>query len=250
MADIKVEDLMRSIRERAREGAAQQTTHSLHDTTAKSLTRLQTSLTITERTRDQLPPVTTYRGGLLARLELWIKRQLKRVTHWYTWEQVNFNSAVNTALNNTLVMLQAYEQRLASLQDELDASLASKANLESRLAELESRPAPAQSRSDELLAGEIAAIRIEHQKGIELLLNEQRVCFKQLALEIGETGVIADRAKRNIQLRLEELARRVDEMSGEQKSLESNPGNAAARARGGNLPVADGKAARSSEFKL
>ena len=94
MADIKVEDLMRSIRDSACEGAAQETdpSQSLAHQTASPLARLQTSLTITGRTRDQLPPVTTYRSGLPARLELWIKRQLKRVTHWYIWEQVNFNS--------------------------------------------------------------------------------------------------------------------------------------------------------------
>jgi len=116
MADIKVEDLMRSIRERALEGAAKQTDPSLSsgDSTAKQLSRLQTSLTITGRTRDQLPPVTTYRSGLLARVELWIKRQLKRATHWYTWEQVNFNSSVDSALNNTLAILRTYEERLAS----------------------------------------------------------------------------------------------------------------------------------------
>jgi len=43
-----------------------------------------------------------------------------------------------------------------------------------------------ESRFDGLLAEKIVEIRIEHQKGIELLLNEQRVCFKQLALEISE----------------------------------------------------------------
>ena len=240
MADIKVEDLMRSIRERALEGAAKQTdpSPSSGDSAAKPLSRLQTSLTITGRTHDQLPPVTTYRSGLLARVELWIKRQLKRATHWYTWEQVNFNSSVDSALNHTLAIFRTYEERLASLQNELDASLASKANLESRLAELESRLALIESRFDGLLAEKLAEIRLEHRKGNELLLNEQRVCFKQLALEISEAGVVADRAKRSIQLRLEELARRVDEMSAEQKSLESN------------LQVADGEAARSSEFKL
>ncbi|MDQ2921423.1 MAG: hypothetical protein M3R52_07420 [Acidobacteriota bacterium] len=221
MDDIKVEDLMRSIRERAREGAAQQTDPSLSlpDSTARPLARFQTSLTITERTHDQLPPVTTYRRGLLARVELWIKRQLKRATHWYTWEQVNFNAAVNSSLNNTLALLQAYDQRLETLQDDLDAGLASKANLESRLAELESELALSESRFEALLAEKITEIRVEHQKGIELLLNEQRICFKQLALEISEGGVIADRAKRNIQLRLEELAGRVEEMSADRHKV-------------------------------
>jgi len=223
MADIKVEDLMRSIRQRAREGAAEQTDPSFSstDSTSKPIARLQTSLTITDRTHDQLPPVTTYRSGLPARIELWVKRQLKRATHWYTWEQVNFNSAVNSALNNILAIFQTYEQRLASLQNQLDASLASKASLESRLTELESSLAQIESRFDGLLVEKIAEIRSEQQKDIELLLNEQRVCFKQLALEISEAGVVADRSKRGLQLRLEELAARVDEMSAEQREVKT-----------------------------
>jgi hypothetical protein len=235
MADIKVEDLMRSIRQRARDGAAKHTDASISstDSAAKPIARLQTSLTIAERTRDQLPPVTTYRSGLLARIELWVKRQLKRATHWYTREQVNFNSSVHSALNNSLAIFQTYEERLGSLQDQLDASLAAKANLESQLTELESCVAVAESRFNELLKEKLAEIRIEQQKHIELLVNEQRVCFKQLALEISETGVIADRTKRSIQLRLEELAGRVEKMSNEQREV--NPA---------------GEAARSSEFKL
>jgi len=221
MADIKIEDLMRSIRERAREGAAQQSDPSWQDNSERSLSRLQTSLTITARTHDQLPPVTTYRTGLMARLELWIKRQLKRATHWYTWEQVNFNASVNSALNNSLAILGAYEERLASLENELDLSLASKAQLESRLTELESRQALIESRFEALLTEKITEIRTEHQKGIELLLNEQRVCFKQLALEISEAGVIADRAKRSTQLRVEELANRIDEMSADQRDVKT-----------------------------
>src|SRR5258706_16329872 len=221
MADIKVEDLMRSIRERDLEGAAKQSdpSCSLVDSTAKPLSRLQTSLTITGRTHDQLPPVTTSRRGLLARVELWIKRQLKRATHWYTWEQVNFNFSVDSALNNTLAILRTYEERLASLQNERDVSLASKANLEARLTELESRLALFESRFDELLAERLAEIRIEHRKNNELLLNEQRVCFEKFALEISETGVVADRAKRSIQLRLAELAARVDEMRTDQHEV-------------------------------
>src|SRR6185436_19580754 len=141
MADIKVEDLVRSIREQARESAAQQSglSTSMPDTSARALARLETSLTVTGRTQNQLPPVTTYRSGLLSRLELWIKRLLKRATHWYTWEQVNFNSSVESSLKNTLAVLQTHDQRLASVQAALDASLSAKANLESQVAGLETR---------------------------------------------------------------------------------------------------------------
>jgi hypothetical protein len=227
MAEIKVEDLMRSIRAGAREGAAQpgdsfsagNSANSANPTS--SLGRLETSLTVTRRTRDQLPPVTTYRSGFAARVELWVKRRLKRVTHWFTWEQVNFNTSTHSALNHTLAILQTYEQRLASLQNELDASVAAKANLEARLIELESSLASAEGRFEAVLAEKTAEIGIEHRQRIEMLLNNQRICFKQLALEISEAGVIADRAKRSMQLRLEELALRVDEMSSEQRELKT-----------------------------
>lgn len=217
MPDIKVEDLVRSIREQARESVAQQSgsSASMPDSSARPFARLQTSLTITGRTHDQLPPVTTYRSGLPARLELWIKRQLKRVTHWYTWEQVNFNSSVDSALNNTLAILQTNEQRLASLKNELDASLGSKANLESQVAELEARLLLVESRFDALLTEKLSEMRREQRKAIELLLDEQRVSVKQLALEISEAGVIADRTKRSIQLRVDELAARVEDMRAE-----------------------------------
>jgi hypothetical protein len=232
MAEIEVSDLMRTIREGAREAAKQTEPSSRtpaemlgrgshpspQGNTANAMARLQTSLTITARTQDQLPPVTTYRRGFLARVELWIKRYLKRATHWFTWEQVNFNSSVHVALNNMLAILQTYEQRLASLQNELDSSVAAKSNLEAQLIELESSLALVESRFDELLAEKTAEIRIEHQQRIELLLNERRVWFKQLALEISEAGVVADRAKRSTQLRLEELADRVDELIAEQRA--------------------------------
>lgn len=227
MAEIKVEDLMRSIRAGAREGAAQpgdsfSAGNSANSANSKSsLGRLETSLTVTRRTRDQLPPVTTYRSGFAARVELWIKRRLKRVTHWFTWEQVNFNTSTHSALNHTLAILQTYEQRLASLQNELDASVAAKANLEALLIELESSLASAEGRFEAVLAEKTAEIGIEHRQRIEMLLNDQRICFKQLALEISEAGVIADRAKRSMQLRLEELANRVDEMSSEQRELKT-----------------------------
>ncbi len=217
MADIKVEDLVRSIRERARESAATQSDPSVAEGEgiARSLARLQTSLTITGRTQDQLPPVTTYRSGLLARLELWIKRHLKRATHWYTWEQVNFNSSVDSALNNSLTILKANEQRLKILQTELNDSLVSKAQLESEVTDLGTRLSLSESRFDALLAEKLSEMRTEHLKEIECLVDEQRVSFKQLALEISEAGVIADRTKRSTQLRVDELAARVEDMRAE-----------------------------------
>ncbi len=40
---------------------------------------------------------------------------------------------------------------------------------------------------------------------VDGLLEEQRVCFKQLSLEAGEMAVTQDRARRQIEARLEVL---------------------------------------------
>ena len=59
------------------------------------------------------------RKGGAGALELWIKARLKSMSRWFTWEQVNFNSAVHHALSETLNALSAYEQELARLRAEL-----------------------------------------------------------------------------------------------------------------------------------
>lgn len=203
---------MRSIRQKAGQASSRESeaSFSAQDLTCKYAARIQTSLTITQRSHDQLPPVTTYRRGFLSRVELWIKRRLKRATHWYTLEQVNFNSAVNTSLSDILAMLTASERRVANLELQLGSTLASKASLEGRIIELESVLTGIQNRFDSHLVEKLAAIRSEQEKAIDLLLNEQRVCLKQLALEISEVGIVADRSKRSLQLRLDALADRLE----------------------------------------
>ena len=52
----------------------------------------------------------------------------------------------------------------------------------------------------------------EQRDRIEQLLAEQRVCFKQLTLAHNEEAVLADRARRSAELRLEELGRRLEEL--------------------------------------
>jgi len=204
---------MRRIREWAGEAPSKECDASFfaHGMTSKYAARIQTSLTITQRSYDQLPPVTTYRRGLLSRIELWLKRQLKRATHWYTLEQINFNSAVNASLTDILSMLAITERRLANLKLQLDSTFASNAKLEARIVDLESAQACLQNRFDSLLEEKLGEVRREQQKGIDLLLNEQRVCLKQLALEISEVGIVADRSKRSLQLRLDEVAGRLDD---------------------------------------
>ena len=129
MADREVEETLREIRERVRAtaAAAQGTrpapaagaaaealvagAHSAEANgrgpvaAADALSRLEAHLSTTERAWNRLPPVLSNRGGWVARLELWVKRKIKRALHWVTWEQVNFNSSVqdrkSTRLNSS-----------------------------------------------------------------------------------------------------------------------------------------------------
>src|SRR5262245_9536637 len=146
----------------------------MRDGKLKEIADLRSALAVTESARDRLPPLTTYRSGLRARLELWIKRQLKRGTHWYTYEQVNFNSAVHASLLDVLDILSRYEQQIASI--------------EARMAQLEAR---------------LNELSTAQENRIGLLTDEQRVCFKQLSLQVNELSGEADRTKRSLQLRLE-----------------------------------------------
>lgn len=270
MVDQEVEDTLREIRERvlaesARErpgehltaqpgGAAAvaagsaQAPHVNGRASGDALARLQANLSTTERTWSRLPPLVSYRRGLAARIELWLKRQIKRAAHWFTWEQVNFNSAVHHALGDTREALAAHEQRLAAHEQALTRTQADIAALRdsfeqlraaadaerARVSELYARLAAAEARLDagvEQLRAEqhafaealrtdrralveglrdeqrarAAEILGEMRERADRLLEEQRVCFKQLSLETGEAAVRTDRARHQIEARLDAL---------------------------------------------
>jgi hypothetical protein len=88
----------------------------------------------------------------------------------------------------------AFRERIDRLETELRSATASVRGLQERAAALET--ALAQARDEQ-------AERIQH------VLDEQRVCLRQLALQASEAAVLADRARRATELKLEELARRV-----------------------------------------
>jgi hypothetical protein len=81
-----------------------------------ALLRVEMNLATSERAWSRLPPILSYRHGFWARLELWLKRQIKRATHWYVWEQINFNSAAHQSLRD---LLNAQRQMLAVLQEQM-----------------------------------------------------------------------------------------------------------------------------------
>lgn len=256
MAETEVESILREIRERVvsqqRTGhdaaahasqigggngasAAEATPMVLPENGATrrddNLALVRSQLAITARAWDRLPPVVSNRSGVSARLELWVKRLLKRATHWSTWEQVNFNAAVHHALRDLLPVLATQEQELGRLRAELAAVEERRAELEQNQVELreqltavqselravvdtQSRTAEEQGQQAE---ARFAALANELRERDERRLDEQRVCFKQLALEASEAAVLEDRARRKADTLLSELQGRIEQLEKSKK---------------------------------
>ena len=232
MAETEVESILREIRERvlsqqrtgsdssatrsamtnrgngaADSEARQQITNDNNETlSAENLSLIESYLTTTARAWDRLPPLVSNRSGSIARVELWLKRQLKRATHWFTWEQVNFNAAVHQSLRELLPVMAAHEHELQALRAELAAQ---REAAETQLTELEALNARIETRVDGLAS--------ELSERDANLRDEQRVCFKQLALETSEAAVLEDRARRRAEALLEELQRRVGQLETDKK---------------------------------
>lgn len=277
MADLEVENTLREIRERVLADAPRRAPVSNGSAAAngaeavpvanggsgsapEALARMDANLATTARAWSRLPPLLSYRRGAAARFEIWVKRLVKRAAHWFTWEQVNFNSAVHHALGDARAALAAQEQALARVREEVLGELRAQAEseraraeserarateLQARLARAEAQVAEAQARfesggaqlrqafaaglerlaesqrastaalREELGEGQLSEIRAraaelhaEMRERIDGLLEEQRVCFKQLSLETGEAAVTHDRARRQLEARLEALEKR------------------------------------------
>ena len=86
---------------------------------SESLTRVSAHLAVTGRAWDGLPPISSNRHGTLAQIELWVKRKSKPLTRWFTWEQLNFNRAVNDALCDVVEILKAEAHELSSMRAQL-----------------------------------------------------------------------------------------------------------------------------------
>lgn len=247
MVDTEVQNILGEIRERVRAEADARSgpEESAHlpgerhgeDEMKTALAHLETCRTVAGRAAGALPPLTTKREGLAARLELWLKRRIGRATHWYVWEQTNFNQTMKGALDEITRLLQNHQQELAHLRHQLAAAshlkerlAAPLASLESRLAALESSFAVPPCGDSSATLEEVRALQTEmtrlraaldeglsrlreEQRGhTEQLLDEQRVTFKQLALEINETATNAERARRIAQAQLDELKHRLQNL--------------------------------------
>ena len=105
--------------------------------------------------------------------------------------------------------LAAFGARSEGVGRELRAVATSVRGLHERAAALEAELAQArqaQSEKEQQIASQHGDLRLEFQARIQHLLDEQRVCIRQLSLQASEEAVLADRARRAIELKLEELA--------------------------------------------
>lgn len=178
--------------------------------------RMETQLQVTERSRNRLPPLHSNRAGWMARLELWIKRRFQRATHWYVWEQLDFNAATNRALHEALTMLSLYEALMTSLQNQLrDAGSRTEHQLPTVNQQMpieDNGGGTPDARLATILNERIEELRNEQRTHVEQLLEEQRVGFKQLTLQLTEQTVATDRAARIAQLRLDNLEKQIEEL--------------------------------------
>ncbi len=187
----------------------------------QNLSLINSYLTTTARAWDRLPPLISNRSGFSARVELWLKRQLKRATRWYAWEQVNFNAAVHHALRDLLPVVAAQDTELRNLRTQLARQAERDQELATQLAELQTSIV-AQVAADETQRNQVAAevavqldakftaVVSELREREDRLLEEQRVCYKQLALETTEAAMLEDRARRKTETLVEDLRRRLE----------------------------------------
>lgn len=145
--------------------------------------------------------------------------------------QGDFNIAVVDALKEAVTALREtitsqeirFEQlernvtEMRSLATEVRAAETQLAQMRQEQGELRERSAAAGGQLTQLVEkiGQLSAgqgdLGSELRERIQHLLDEQRVCLRQLSLKTSEETVLAERARRATELRLEEFARRVPE---------------------------------------
>ena len=184
----EVESILNEIRERVRteekerEAAVAVATQNGNDSkpaisptaiATESLARLEAHLTTTSRAWDRLPPLFSNRSGIAARFELWIKARMKSLSRWFTWEQVNFNSAAHHGLSDALEALRGHEEHLIKMQEELNQT---KEALRSE-----------SNQTREALGQTTEALRAESRQTTEALRVESRQTTETLQTELAHT---------------------------------------------------------------
>ena len=245
----EVESILNEIRERVRteekqrEAAVAVATQNGNDSNpaispdaraiaTESLARLEAHLTTTSRAWDRLPPMFSNRSGVAARFELWIKARLKSLSRWFTWEQVNFNSAAHHGLSDTLGALRAHEQQLIRMQAELNQTkealraefkqaaeaLRSESRQTTESLRVESRQTTETLQAEfahtaEALKAELArtteTLREERNQANEALATELRQTAASLRADLGQT---TEDLRASIDARAAEMNTRVSEL--------------------------------------
>jgi chromosome segregation ATPase len=168
--------------------------------------------------------------------ESWLKRTFNRAAP--SSRQSDLNGAVLDALEAAVTALREAGASQAIRVAQLERDLAEMRSLSTEVRELRERLAAAemqlaQTRQEqgELREHSAAAgtqltelvekisqlssgqgdLGSELRERIQHLLDEQRVCLRQLALKTSEEAVLVARARRATELRLEELAQRIPE---------------------------------------
>lgn len=114
-----------------------------------------------------------------------------------------------------LVRFEQLEQELAELRSAATETMLAQLRQEQgeirdRLATTVEQLAQSSQEQRQLVAGQ-GDLANELRERIQHLLDEQRVSLRQISLKTSEEAVLADRARRATELRLDELARRVPE---------------------------------------
>jgi len=152
--------------------------------------------------------------------------------------QGDFNAAVVDALKEALTVLReastSQDTRLEQLErnvrelrslstevrelrEHSTAAETQSAQVRQEQGELRERSTAVETQMTELIEkiGQLSAgqgeLGSELRERIQHLLDEQRVCLRQVALKTSEEAVLAERTRRATELRLEELARRLPE---------------------------------------
>jgi chromosome segregation ATPase len=163
--------------------------------------------------------------------ESWLKRTFNSATP--SSRQSDFNVEVVDALSAAVAVLRemvaSQAIRLEQLERDVTEMRSLSANVRERSAAAEPEVAKLRQEQGELrehsamagtqltqLAEKIdqlstgqAGLGNELRERIQHLLDEQRVCIRQIALKTSEEAVLADRARRVTEARLEELAGRI-----------------------------------------
>jgi hypothetical protein len=241
----EVESVLHEIRERVRteekqrEAAVAVATQNGNDSNSaisptapaiatESLARLEAHLTTTSRAWDRLPPLFSNRSGVAARFELWIKARIKSLSRWFTWEQVNFNSAAHHGLSDALEALRAHEEQLVRMQAELNQTkeaLSAEADQTKQALSQTTEALRAESRqttesmriefdqTTQGLRAEVAhtteALRRESSQTNEALASEVRQTAASLRADLGQTSVDL---RATIDARAAEINTRVSEL--------------------------------------